>query len=206
MLDHARHPTSTRTSRDSLLLRRLVAGEASALDELLDHYWSPLVSYAGGIVGSWDLAQDVTQEAFVRLWERRESWTGEGSVQALLYRIVRNLALDLRKARAREEVRTQEVAGGVNSVPTPLELTASVEFERAFRSALDSLSPRRREVYELVRLEGLSYREVGEILEIAPQTVANHLSAAMAFLRERLSGHLGQGDTTQEPSQASQGG
>lgn len=207
MMEHSCNASSTTAPSDSVLLERMAVGDASALDHLLTRYWSQMISYAGGIVQSWDLAQDVTQEAFVRLWERRELWSGGGSVQALLYRIVRNLALDTRKARAREEERMHRLGSEVTSVPTPLEVAASVEFERAFRSALDSLSTRRREVYELVRVEGLSYREVSEIMEIAPQTVANHLSAAMAFLRERLSAHLVQDDP--EPGQearASQGG
>ncbi|TVR64870.1 MAG: sigma-70 family RNA polymerase sigma factor [Gemmatimonadales bacterium] len=206
MPDPSQNPSPTTVPSDSALLERVTTGDASALDELLDRYWSQLVSYAVGIVGNPDLAQDVTQEAFVRLWERRESWSGDGSVQALLYRMVRNLALDQQKARTREEARTRQLADGMGPVPSPLEMTATLEFERAFWSALESLSPRRREVYELVRVEGLSYRDVGEILEIAPQTVANHLSAAMAFLRERLSAHIGSDDPASERTHASQGG
>jgi len=180
----------SRSRRDSVLMERMAAGDAAALDELLNCYWSQLVRYAGSVTGSWDTAQDVTQEAFVRLWERRESWDRSGSVQALLYRIVRNLALDLKKSAEREESRVLAVAETTPAVPTPLEVTATVEFEEAFREALGHLSPRRREVYELVRLEGLSYAEVGEILGISTQTVANHLTAAVSFLRDRLSTFL----------------
>jgi len=177
------------TARDDLLaLIRL--GDASALDELVERYWEPLVIYAGHLLGSWDAAEDVTQEAFVRIWERRESWDATGPVQALLYRIVRNLALDVRKGREREVERAGHVVSARAPVPTPLELTTSSEFQAAFHAALEALSPRRREVYELVRFRGLSYREVGEILDLAPQTVANHLSAAVSTLRSSLAPFL----------------
>lgn len=189
MLDPTPIPDSARRGTDSLLFERMAAGDQTALDTLLDCYWSQLVAYAGGLTGSWDSAQDLTQEAFVRLWERRESWDPKGSVQALLYRIVRNLALDLQKSREREEARARRVAETAPA-PTPLDVTASREFEEAFGEAVKLLSPRRREVYELVRVEGLSYREVGEMLEISTQTVANHLTAAVSFLRDQLSVHL----------------
>ena len=190
------------------LVERIRGGDAAALDTLMDRYWEPLVSYAGQLLGNWDSAEDVTQEAFVRIWERRETWDAKGSVKALLYRIVRNLALDLRKVREREGERARRVASAVAPVPTPLDVTSSSELEMAFHAALENLSPRRREVYELVRFRGLSYREVGEILDLAPQTVANHLSAAVALLRERLSPFMGEegsrtGGTPPGPAKAS---
>jgi len=204
MLDPATPPDvgGHGASRDSDLLEQVRVGHAPALEALMDRYWTPLVTYAARLLQSWDAAEDVTQEAFVRVWERRESWSPTGSVQALLYRIVRNLALDARKAGARAGRRAEQAvsAGGRSPVPTPIEVVSATELEDALHRAVGTLSERRREVYELARLEGLSYQQIGEVLDIAPQTVANHLCAAIAQLREQLADHLDVGGATTGPS------
>src|SRR5688572_13798416 len=89
----------TPPSSSSPLLARIALGDETALAELLASEWAPLVRHLSGLLSSQDLAADAAQEAFVRLWERRDSWTA-GSARALLYRIGRNVAFDLRR-RAR---------------------------------------------------------------------------------------------------------
>ncbi len=82
---------------DQELISRLRAGDEQAVAKLLERHWSELVRYAYGLLGDWDGAEDVTQEAYVRLWANRNRWT-EGSSAALLYRITRNAALDVVKS------------------------------------------------------------------------------------------------------------
>ena len=85
------------THHDLSLMRRLQAGDEQAMQALLAQHWTNVVSYAFGLLGSWDTAEDVAQDAFVRLWARREKWS-EGSPGALLHRIARNAALDVLKS------------------------------------------------------------------------------------------------------------
>lgn len=69
--------------------------------------------------------------------------------------------------------------------PTPIELLEEKEAAAAIEAAVSSLSPRRREVFELVRLHRLSYQQVAETLPISAQTVANHMNAALSKLRRQ---------------------
>ena len=79
---------------DGCLLARLKADDASAMGVLVERHWAPLVNYLTRTVGSSpDLASDLAQDAFCRLWERRATWRGEGSVRGLLLRLVRNMAV-----------------------------------------------------------------------------------------------------------------
>jgi RNA polymerase sigma-70 factor (family 1) len=206
MLDRATTPNVGDAERDTDLLQQVRGGHAPALKALMDRHWAPLVTYAARLLQSWDAAEDVTQEAFVRVWERRESWNPTGSVQGLLYRMVRNLALDARKAGERAHRRAEQAVpvSGLSPAPTPLDVVSATELEEALRRAVGTLSERRREVYELARLEGLSYQDIGEVLDIAPQTVANHLCAAIAQLRTQLADHLEVGGAYTGPS--AQGG
>jgi RNA polymerase sigma-70 factor (ECF subfamily) len=168
-------------------LERIQSGDTEALGLLLQEAWDPLVRYLHTFLDSVEEAEDAAQEAFVRLWQHRDRWE-PGSARALIFRIGRNAAMDLRR---RNEVRRRWRLRRRNDPtffpPTPEEELAGSEFLQQFRGALESLPPRRREVFELIRLRGLSHREVAQVLEISYQTVANHLRLAMQELRPLLS-------------------
>jgi len=178
--------SETSEPNDSILLERVALGDAAALNSLLDRHWSALVSYSARLLGNWDAAQDVTQETFVRIWERREQWRSNGSVRALLYQIARNLVLDAQKRQDRRTNWIRDRYRDERRIATPLQELQRSELEEAFREALRALPERRREVFVLARVDGLSYREIGEVMGVAPQTVANQLSAALSTLREAL--------------------
>lgn len=185
--EEVRKPDARRQEPEELaLMRRLRTGDASALEPLLFRYWDPLVRYATRIVSSVDIGEDVVQDAFARLWANRRRWKPTGSPRAFLYRIVRNLAL---KERRRERVRERGaplVAPNVPGARTPFEITAQHEFQVALQRAISELPPRRREAFVLSRYHDLSLGEVAEIMGLARQTVANHVSLAVADLRRAL--------------------
>jgi RNA polymerase sigma-70 factor (ECF subfamily) len=164
-------------------LQRLRRSDEGALEELLQESWVSLNRYLLTILHSEDRAKDAAQEAFVRLWAGRDRW-GPGSARGLLFRLGRNAALDMtRRAKVRERW-AREQAGEVPVAPaTPEDELQASEFEDRFRLALQELPPRRREVFELVRLRGLTYAEVAAALEVSQQTVANQMTLAHRDLR-----------------------
>ena len=170
---------------DLELLSRIGKDDPAALGVILERYWAAVVRFASSFLRSPDAAEDVAQETFVRLWERRDAWQQEGSLRALLFQITRNLSLDeIRRRSARERADRE-------AVPPTLRHTAAEHVEQEelgeiIARAVRALPPRRREVFVLVRHHGLSYREAAQVLDLAPQTVANHLSMAMADLRDSL--------------------
>lgn len=169
------------------ILQRLRAGDEGALATLLDGEWAGLVRFLQRRLESSDAAQDAAQEAFVRLWERREQWQA-GSARALLFRIGANIAADVeRRSNVRRRWQRQAPGAGRPPPPTPEEELDGSEARVRFLEALARLAPKRREVFRLVRDEGLGYREVAEVLELSPQTVANHMSLALRELRAELS-------------------
>lgn len=92
------HPEAS----DHELLAKLQHGDVDALDALIQRYWSPLVAYVTRLGSTSDAAEDIVQQTFARLWERRTTWRTTGSVRGLLYRIARNLAVSEHRAeRAR---------------------------------------------------------------------------------------------------------
>ena len=168
-------------------LKRIRSGDTEALGLLLEETWAPLVRYLITIVDSAEAAEDAAQEAFVRLWKRRDRWTS-GSARGLVFRIGRNVALDSRRrADVRRRWKRDHAGDLTPSPPTPDEELMGKELQRCYREALESLPPRRREVFELIRLRGLSHAEVTEVLDLSYRTVANHLRLAMRDMRDLLS-------------------
>lgn len=177
--------------RQRAIVCRLADGDAAALSELLDLFWAPLVRYAIRVLGTQDAAEDVVQEAFIRLWETREQLDAGKSVRGFLYRIVHNRTVDeLRRRRLRGD-RSIRLRAALPTPPTPAELTQAGQLEAAAAHAIEALADRRREVFVLAHLHGLSYREISEALGISPRTVANHMTLALRELRIALRPFLG---------------
>ncbi len=170
---------------DRALLGRIHGGDESALEELLTRYWEPVVRVASQLLDSWDSAEDVAQETFIRLWERRETWGLDGSIRGLLFRIARNAAIDVRRQRSADERASAHVPEPADA-GQPDDLAEGQELEAAIAEALAALPERRREVFILVRHHGLTYKEVAEALDLSAQTVANHMSMALTDLRAQL--------------------
>lgn len=156
---------------------------------ILERHWPSLVRYTTSLLGDSDDAEDVVQQTFIRFWEHRDAWHVDGSALPLLLRIARNLSLDKLRRRA-----TREKAGSSAprpaTQPTPDDVLEHEELNATVIAAVDSLPERRRKVLLLTRLHGLSRTEVAGIMDLAPQTVANHLTLAMNDVRAKLAPHL----------------
>ncbi|MCY4574029.1 MAG: sigma-70 family RNA polymerase sigma factor, partial [Gemmatimonadetes bacterium] len=104
------------------------------------------------------MARDIVQETFIQVWERRRAWTPRGSARAYLFRIARHLVID-EKRRQRVRRRWQKRQGQQDSprAATPAEELDAQLLAEALESAVTALPNRRREVFELIVLRGLSY-------------------------------------------------
>ncbi|MFW6200634.1 MAG: RNA polymerase sigma factor, partial [Gemmatimonadota bacterium] len=161
-------------------------GDEEALGRLMDRYRVSLLQYAQVRLGRRDEAEDVAQDVFVRLWETRMRWKTGGSVPGYLYRIAANLVVDrARQERVRRETRSQRRRLR-RPPPTPMDEAVNTELREAFDEALAVLPSRRREAFLLVRFEGLTLKEAGEAMGLAPRTVANHIYLAVTDLERSL--------------------
>ncbi|MBL8959610.1 MAG: sigma-70 family RNA polymerase sigma factor [Gemmatimonadetes bacterium] len=179
-----------REQDDLDLVARLAMDDGSALGELLQRYWKPMVAFAFDRVRSQDAAEDAVQETFVRVWEKRHVLHADASPRAYLYKVLRNLITDeFRRRRLRDRFAFFRSLQDPAEVPTPSAILEGEELAGAAHDAISSLPERRRDVFVLAHLHGMSYREVGAALGITPRTVANHMTLALTQLRELLSAY-----------------
>lgn len=174
---------------ERVLLQQLGRSDPVALNELLERGWDALVGFAYRFTDSLENAEDIAQESFVRLWAGRKDWAADGSPRAILYRIARNLAIDERRKRLVRD-RTNNLDLKHNRTATPLELAEESELKCELDTALAKLPEREREIFLLSRHQGLTYAEIAEVMQLAPQTVANLLHRVLDQLRHELAPFL----------------
>lgn len=169
------------------LVRQLQSGNEDALSWIIGTYRAPLLRYARRLLGGTADPEDVVQEAFFRLWARRGSLRPSGSIRAFLFISVRTIARDEYRRWGRR--RKGSAHGPGENIPAPVDPSEDLhgsELLNALQDAVQSLSPRRREVFILIRREGLTLEEAAQRLNLTTRTVKNTMTSALAELRKKL--------------------
>lgn len=177
---------------DSELVSRFQAGDRDAFGLLVARWRLPVYRVARGSLRSHELADDATQEAFVKAWHGLMSFRGESSFKTWIFRIAMNAAHDVRaRERSRAALGEQLAREGEELVPRqarprPVEdLIREQELER-MRSAMERLPDRQRETLRLRVVQGLSIQDVADVLGCPAGTVKANLHHAVANLRKQL--------------------
>ncbi|MEP6778933.1 MAG: RNA polymerase sigma-70 factor [Gemmatimonadaceae bacterium] len=171
---------------DADLLSGLRRGEQSAFDAIFREWYPRLVLIADRLVGERQAAEDLAQEVFLELWRRRESLALETTVHAYLLQSVRNRSLNhLRHVHVRRKSVSDVVEMAGSSTPADADAVAG-ELAVAIQGAMDALSPRCREVFQMSRERGLKYSEIATQLGISVKAVEAQMGKALRTMRERL--------------------
>lgn len=158
-----------------------------AFSQLFDAYYEPLCDYAYRYVKHSEAMEDIVQEVFVRIWEKRKHWEPKISVRAYLYRSVYNeVVTDFRKKRFETPYDNMHDLEQAQSSVSPLDELHDRETARAIDRAIEMLPERRKEILVLRLLQGLSYKEISAILDISVNTVDTQIRRALKLLRIQL--------------------
>jgi RNA polymerase sigma-70 factor (ECF subfamily) len=172
---------------DSSLVQRCRFGDEAAFDSLITRHRSRTLAIAHHMLGDRDAAEDVVQEAFVRVFLRIRELRGDGAFGGWLRRIVMRLCVDHERRRAAGEVRMSEPPAEGRQAGDPVTAIA-------VRQALDRLSPKLRSVLVLRDLEGMDYHTIADTLGIPLGTVRSRLSAARLTFKELYRSHVLEGE------------
>ena len=175
---------------DEELLKRIAAGDEEALVTLYDRYGRLVYSLAYQILQDHQLAEEITQDVFTRVWQSAASFDPKKSrFTTWLTSITRNRAIDiLRRRRVRGLTGPGEAE--LNTAITRADERYSPEYHLdalAVREALRKLPPDQRKVIELAYFNGMTQREIAEHLQIPLGTVKTRMRLAMMKLRDLLS-------------------
>lgn len=182
---------SPSTKQIKTWIAQISESNRQAFDRLFRAFYPQLVQFAIRYTHDQDAAADLTQEAFITVWNKRRELPELHSPKAYLYRMVRNSALNYIRDHASRKVSLEEAADSTHEHEESRQITESVTEDtdkrqlRLLKGWIEELPKRRREAFELSRFEGLEHDEIAEVMEISPNTVNNHIVAALDYLKNR---------------------
>jgi len=174
------------------LLQLSMEGDDKAFAEIFHRYKFKLYGYIHRLTQSQEMAEDIVQETFLRLWKNREQLGNIGHLSSYIFRMAQNQAITGFKRMAMETMIIRQLLTGEKEFApaTPESTLALKEMEALFRKAVDNLPPQQKKVYLLSREEGLKHEEIAERLQISRGTVKNHMIQLLRTLRSQLEKNL----------------
>ncbi len=181
---------------DQALIERCKTGNTDAFDELVSRYEKQVYNFAYRISGNHDIAWDVSQEAFIRVFNSIRSFRGDANFSTWAYRIVKNVYLDeLKKSKSNRTTSLDEyVELDENSVakqvqdtePTPDQVVEARDRTRILQEAINSLPEYQRIIVTLYHVRHQSYEQISDVLELPIGTVKSRLNRARLALADIL--------------------
>lgn len=182
---------------ERLLISKAKAGDVAAFEQLIEAYQKKVYNLALRMTGNQEDAADLAQEAFIRVFRSISGFKEQSSFSTWVYRITTNVCLDeIRKRKNRKVISIDEdihMDDGemrrqiVSDDPLPDELAERAELRGIVNDAINSLPEDQRIVITLRDLNGLSYEEIAQILDIPGGTVKSRINRARQALRNVLS-------------------
>ncbi len=185
---------SYRSYDDGTLVQLLVKGDEDAFKQIFETYRDRLFIFIKDIIHSEQVAEELVLDVFMKIWLGRELLGEVENLQAFLYRVARNKAIDFFRVAAKDEKFKTELLKqfGDSSLHQESADHALVvkEYESSLREAVSLLSPQRKEAWRLSREENMTHDEIAAKMQISPRTVNYHISEAKDFIRRHLAKNL----------------
>lgn len=166
---------------------RMVGGDDAALTDVYDQYSSFVYGLAARVIGDHRAAEDVTQDVFVSIWERPETFDpSRGSLRTWLGTLAHRRAVDYVRREESRRRRSQREAARSVSAPDVDEMAMALVTAEKVREALEVLPPEQRDAIQLAYFGGKTYREVGLALEIPEGTAKSRLRLGLRRIADVL--------------------
>lgn len=177
--------------KDQLGLR-IKLGDEQAFELLFRKYYIRMCGFANKFLNDPEESREIVQEVFIKIWEGREDIDPDDSLKAYIFKITQNQSLNrLRRKKIESKyVEIYKLVYSEHSEFTSHETLLARELEDNISTAMNTIPPKCRRVFELSRLEGLKYSEIAKVLNISVKTVEAQMSKALNILRFQLKDYI----------------
>ena len=170
-----------------LIVRSFKDGDQQAFESLYRRYYKKVYLFIRKHVPTDENAEDLLHDVFIKLWENKAKVKVEAPIEAQIYVIAKNIMVDYYRRRALkgkvyEEMLQKDYVNDDKDI-------LSDKTIRRLHHAIDSLPPKRREIFKMSKFEGLTYQEIADMLNISKNTVESQMVKALKHLREKMA-HL----------------
>lgn len=170
------------------LILRLKASDVSGFNALFWKYHPALFANAYKLVRNTELAEDIVQEVFITLWEKRSTLDPDRDIAGWLFVICYNKSIDQLKRQLKETLEQHLMQQSID-IAINVKLNLSEVRMSTLEKAMEELSPQKRKVFELCKLQGKTYENAAVELKISKHTVKEYLSEAMISVKKYVQQH-----------------
>lgn len=171
--------------RDTVI--RLIQGDEDAFCELYAAYKNRLLYFSMKFVKSPDFAEDIFQDTFAAIWQSRRFINPDASFSSYLYTIVRNRILNhLREIASEDRLRNQIISQSIDYTDETKHKILFDELKEILSHAMELLTPRQKQVFQMSRDANMSHKEIAEALGLSVNTVQEHISSSLKVIRNYL--------------------
>lgn len=174
------------TGSDSQILEAIKRDDNGAYEMVFREYYRPMTAYAFRFLNNLPESENIVQEVFLRLWQKRREIMITSSLQNYLFRSVKNQCINNIE---HDKIKTGYQDMVINHETNRVEYSEFfLEFglKKRIETAIAALPEKRQEIFRLAREDGLKYREIADRLEISVKTVETQMTLALKQLRESL--------------------
>ncbi|MGE5406465.1 MAG: RNA polymerase sigma-70 factor [Methanosarcina sp.] len=176
---------------ESTLLYRLKEGDHDAFTVIFTTYYKDLVIFAMNFLKQREIAEEIVQDIFVRLWDNSKTLSIDNSLKSYLLKCVQNSCFDLIRHNKIVQRYNDEIGSSQETFEFNTDnYVINSELEDLLKVALDKLSPEIYEAYCLSRYKGLRYKDIAVKMKVSVRTVEVRIGKALVILRDELKDYL----------------
>ena len=169
---------------------KIQGGDTKAFDIVFTSYYPILCIYAKDLLKASEIAEEVVQEVFFRIWEKRTSLHIPENIASYLYRAVHNESLNVCKNIEHENNIKNKLSSGSKQAVNFNDPLVNKELIEKLDKAIDELPGKSKEIFKISRQESLSHKEIAEKFGITVKGVEFHITKALKILRHELKEYL----------------
>ena len=169
------------------LVEKFIAGDRAALEALYRQYHKRVYLFAAKQTNNTAQIEDLVHDSFLRLWENRSQLSLDIPIEAQLFVTARQVVINFLKRSALQQKVYDKLPLQENDANASNNEVDSSEMLSQLNAAIEALPLKRRQIFKMSKVDGLTYEEIAQALSISKNTVESQMVKAFKFLRERLS-------------------
>jgi RNA polymerase sigma-70 factor (ECF subfamily) len=178
-------------AHENHIAEQIRAGDEAVFEMVFRQYYQVLCGYAYRYLQDLDQSEEIVQEFFFKLWKKRAQFIIAGSIEAYLFRSIRNASFNaLKHQKIRESYKRSNEQLRKHIEGNPGDPLVALELQLKIDASVEKLPEQRKLVFKMSRYEGLKYREIAEKLGISVKTVEVQMGKALKYLRSELADYL----------------
>jgi len=182
---------STNKTNNTQLLHRTGAGDEVAFARFFYLYYDKLYGFLFNITRSKTKAEDITQDVFLKIWQKKDEIYDFENAYALLFKMAQNSAIDELRRQSKEILKADiqpdiAVKNSQQHSENPLEIMVEVELQEIIDEAVEKLPVQQKKVYTLHKIEGIRQDEIAKQLNLSVSTIQSHMKLAMTNIQKHI--------------------